>query len=492
MSDSIPTAGKSRSVLTKWFRRLVWTLLFLATLVFLFHAVEDWRGVRAWTRTLAELEAGGAVLHPAGSATAPVPDAENIAMHPAFRGFTFTQPGGVRTMRLAGDPVDPADAAVVAQWDAFAQWMGARQSPYRDMVGLLKQENARPHLLTPDMASFLQGLIPHRPLFAQITGALPLPSCQWPDMGSRHQITTAVVAGNGEGPEFSVLRVNNAWRCLAMEALLAGKMDEALRLAGQAGDLYRVLQGQGNLLTFLVMSSLLDSEVEVIGNVLRTGAPPASPCLAAADRFARRPGLFGQYQEVLIRERVWAVAVGSALMDSGELAKMMAGFTTKTSVGIHHKLGQVMTPAGWQKQVLAAQLRLLSERIKAHDPALPPLERIAREMSCVEAARRGFGPYRPLDSWGGDFAVGFLKKDIRRDLMEVALMAAHLKSVTGKAPGSVADFPSELAAKLPASPLDGAAPSISRGSDGTWTVTYPGMERLPGDGAPVVLRLPGW
>ena len=492
MNVSLSPTGKLRFFRFKWIRRLGMALIFLITLFFLIHAVENWRGSRAWSHTLDDLAASGAELDLAKFLPPPVPDDDNIAMHPAFRCFMFTQSDDTRTMRLAGDPVDAADAAMVAQWDSFRQWMGARQSPYREMVDMLKKEGGPKRGMTPAMTEFLQGLAPHLPLFEQITGALERPSCRWPGMGSRRRISDIWQTSHDASPESSIVKVNNVRRCLAVQAALEGDMEAALREAGQAGDLHRVIHGQGNLLTFLFDAFLLDSEVDLIGNTLRHVPAQPADYLAAAERLSQRPSIFEQYQAVLIRERVWAIAVGSAMLESGELAVRMGGITTRISIGIQQKLGRAMFPYGWEKQVLAAQLRLLSERIKAHDPALAPLERIARETASLDSARQAFAPYRPVDSGIADFAAGLLKKDIRRALMQVALLAAHVRSATGKAPGTVAEFPAELAVKLPSSPVDGASPLVSRDTEGAWTVTYPGMQRLPREGGEVVIRMPGW
>ena len=362
MNASLSPTGKLRFFRFKWIRRLGMALIFLITLFFLIHAVENWRGSRAWSHTLDELAASGAELDLAKFLPPPVPDEDNIAMHPAFRCFMFTQSDGTRTMRLAGDPVDAADAAMAAQWDSFRQWMGARQSPYREMVEMLKKEGGPKSAMTPAMTEFLQGLAPHLPLFEQITGALERPSCRWPGMGSRHRISDIWQTSHDASPESSVVKLNNVRRCLAVQAALEGDMEAALREAGQAGDLHRVIHGQGNLLTFLFEAFLLDSEVDLIANTLRHVPAQSADYLAAADRLSQRQSIFAQHQAVMIRERVWAIAVGSAMLESGELAVRMGGFTTKISIGIQQKLGRAMFPRGRTSDHRALLRHLLAQR----------------------------------------------------------------------------------------------------------------------------------
>ena len=120
------------------------------------------------------------------------------------------------------------------------------------------------------------------------------------------------------------------------------------------------------------------------------------------------------------------------------------------------------------------------------------MERIASESASVAAASQGFAPYRVLGHGDGDFAAGFLAKDIRRALTQIALLAAEVRSRNGRVPETISDFPAALAESIPPSPMDGAAPIISRDSRAIWTVNYPGMDRLnPRSGEPVI-HIPGW
>ena len=490
MNGSPRPTDKSRFFRSGWIRRLGLSLVFLFTLFFLIHAVENWRGSRTWAQTLAELEAKGVDLKLVSLLPPPVPDEENIAMHPAFRGFTFTQPGGVRTMRLAGDPVDAADAATVAGWNSFRKWSGQQKGRYSAMVNLLQKKGEPQAGLSAEVAEFQVGLANHQSLLDGIREALQRPSCRWPDIGSRHRISTVLQTSPDESPEHSIMLVGKAWRYVSLGSAMDGDLKAALREASVVGDLHRVIWGQGNLVTYLFASTILDTEVDTIGRALGQAPTHAANFLEAVGKLSKRPGSFAQYREVLIRDQVYGVAAASAMLEPEYLDQLMSRYSLKLS--LQQKVWQAILPKGWEKQRLASQFRLMSDRIAAHDSSLPPMERIARESASVAAASQGFAPYRVLGHGDGDFAAGFLAKDIRRALTQIALLAAEVRSRNGRVPENSSDFPASLAESIPPSPMDGAAPIISRDSRGIWTVNYPGMDRLkPRSGEPVI-HIPGW
>jgi len=66
------------------FKRFLFGLACLATLVALFYAEEDWRGWHAWNSFKHEWEAKGEHFDMAGVAPAPVPDDQNFAMTPIW------------------------------------------------------------------------------------------------------------------------------------------------------------------------------------------------------------------------------------------------------------------------------------------------------------------------------------------------------------------------------------------------------------------------
>ncbi|HEX7569928.1 MAG TPA: hypothetical protein VF492_05445, partial [Verrucomicrobiae bacterium] len=70
------------------FKRSLFALACLATLIALFYAEEDWRGWHAWNQFKHEWETKGEHFDLASLVPAPVPDEQNFAMTPiAFTGY---------------------------------------------------------------------------------------------------------------------------------------------------------------------------------------------------------------------------------------------------------------------------------------------------------------------------------------------------------------------------------------------------------------------
>ena len=74
-AESAPTKGFS-------FRRILIALVWLASLIALFYAVENWRGQRAWKNFQKKMAAKGEPLNLAAYIPPPVPDDQNFAMTP--------------------------------------------------------------------------------------------------------------------------------------------------------------------------------------------------------------------------------------------------------------------------------------------------------------------------------------------------------------------------------------------------------------------------
>jgi len=75
------------------FRRFLFGVACLATLIALFYAEEDWRGRRAWLRYRAESEAKGEQFDFEALEPSPVPDDKNFAMTPLLKPALEFRPG---------------------------------------------------------------------------------------------------------------------------------------------------------------------------------------------------------------------------------------------------------------------------------------------------------------------------------------------------------------------------------------------------------------
>src|SRR2546426_4079036 len=91
-----PTFRRLFGLLFSWrmFRRFLFLLACLVTLLALYYAEENWRGRRAWNKYRQELEARGEQLDYSAFAPKPVPDEENFAATPLVRSWFLKENPG--------------------------------------------------------------------------------------------------------------------------------------------------------------------------------------------------------------------------------------------------------------------------------------------------------------------------------------------------------------------------------------------------------------
>lgn len=87
-------------------RRILIVLAWLASLIALFYAVENWRGQRAWKNFQAEMVAKGEPLNLAAYIPPPVPDDQNFAMTPFLAPLFDYGLHGSPATNLWRDPAD--------------------------------------------------------------------------------------------------------------------------------------------------------------------------------------------------------------------------------------------------------------------------------------------------------------------------------------------------------------------------------------------------
>jgi hypothetical protein len=133
-----------------FFRRAVWTLLGLATLIALFYAEEDWRGALSWEAAKDQYRVRGETLDAASFIPFPTSDAVNLGALPIFMQVRKDQsPGGLvpvaleQAMRIskavmssapqAGDPTANLESDLSkTQGGACAEFRATFRSPSKD------------------------------------------------------------------------------------------------------------------------------------------------------------------------------------------------------------------------------------------------------------------------------------------------------------------------------------------------------------------------
>lgn len=249
-------------------RQSLFAAAVLVTLIALFYAEENWRGRRAWERFRAEWEAKGVKFTFAEALPPPVPDEENVAMHPLFKPmFDYTRdPKAIWTgavwrdtnamQRLHNFTAYPAsvrrtfrgnlpgftstqertNGVAVADWAAWQHY-------------LRHDTNFAATLPAPTPAEdVLRYLSRHDPLVNELDEALRRPHCRFP------------IRYDSEPPDRTMLPHLGPLRSIAVTltiraaaAVEAGRPDAALR------DLERIYQ----------VVALLDSDPFAISLLVR-------------------------------------------------------------------------------------------------------------------------------------------------------------------------------------------------------------------------------
>ena len=106
MSEPIEPHHSAKAACARGFslRRVLITLAWIASLIALFYAVENWRGQRAWENCQKEMAAKGEPLKLAAYIPPPVPDDQNFAMTPFLAPLFNYGPHGSPATNLWRDP----------------------------------------------------------------------------------------------------------------------------------------------------------------------------------------------------------------------------------------------------------------------------------------------------------------------------------------------------------------------------------------------------
>jgi len=176
------------------FRRFLFGLACLATLIALFYAEEDWRGWHAWNQFKHEWEAKGERFDLASVVPPPVPDEQNFALTPIVftsYGFILTRDGKQIPyaqrdtnfierikMSITHDSSTPTNCAgdrVRGKFTNLAGW----QSYYRDLAAKTN-EFAVPAQPQSPAADVLLALSKYDPVIEELRQASQLPYSRFP------------------------------------------------------------------------------------------------------------------------------------------------------------------------------------------------------------------------------------------------------------------------------------------------------------------------
>ena len=252
----------------------------LATLVALFYAEENWRGRRQWERFRAEWEARGVKFGLAELMPSPVPDDQNLALHPLFQPiFDYTsRTDGTRIwhdtngmQRLSKLVTLPPE-----HWHSRPGWRGlppanstaqnrtngvelADFTHWQKFYRLDTNFAASPPAPTP-AREVLRYLARHEPVIALLDEALARPHCRFP----------LKVSDESPGlplPHLPELRKITSLLALRATARLeAGQPDDALRDVERAWRLCDALETEPILISQLVQIAMQSTTVGTVAH----------------------------------------------------------------------------------------------------------------------------------------------------------------------------------------------------------------------------------
>lgn len=223
-------------MLKKLFRRALFVIACLATLVALFYAEEDWRGKHAWEEYKSEREAKGDSFEWSSVVPPPVPDEENFAATPLLAEL-FPQP-----------PAHPSLDAVRLPNCPRAKWGNWH-------VGRVADLSTWQECFTN--TDLLAGLSQYDPILSEITKASRRPYCRFPIQYEDNFQSLL--------PQLSPLRdLARVYRLRALAELSAGKTEAALDDAQMCLRLADSLKDEPTLISFLVSIAILDSATQPV------------------------------------------------------------------------------------------------------------------------------------------------------------------------------------------------------------------------------------
>lgn len=420
-------------------------LAFFIALVFLFHAVENWRGRREWSRAQAELAAKGESAEFLSFVKPPVPDAENVMAHPYMKqhflqgGRTLPISGPTSNRRLQSTPFSVADLQALPR---RAPVLG-EEAEATSLEGILKWYDQ------------------YGGEFAQLEEALARPRSRL--RGDPRNLMAMPI------PNAVSFRVAaQAYVNLAKVHLVMGDAEAALRNVRLLRQLIDAAQANepAPLVSAMLRVSLVALHAEMLQEMLAAALWPA-PLLEQVQRLCDGPDAL--------------TSVGLSLR-GGERAGMiqwLRSLVEEENKGGFFGLPRPMAalfPDGWFYQNYATIARFFQLYLDGVDLAGQRLD--ARRIEAgdkqlsVELGESRFRPFNQMAALMIPNVVGALQKTAKTQaLLDEAFMACALEryhATAGSYPETLDALVPKFAAKVPRDWLDGQPLRYRRraGTDG--------------------------
>ena len=319
------------------FKKLLFIVISLVTLIGLFYGIENWRGKYAWETYRHEREAKGDSFEWSSIVPPPVPDAENFAATPLFAEL-FPKP-----------PAHPRLEAISAlslpqnYYKSSGNWHVGRAENLADWQTCFSNNN------------LLAALSKYDPILNEITEASHRPKCRFP---IRYEDNISALL-----PHLSYMRnLTRIYRLRALTELADGQTDAALADVQLCLRLANTLEDEPLLISFLVHIAMQDMTIQPIWEGLAAHRWTDAQ-LATLQAEFERVNQFNAFAKAMHGERIFAYTFERKLLETPSNFRTIEALNAFGS-NSDSKLANLLyraVPTGWWYQNMLSVDRFYTE-----------------------------------------------------------------------------------------------------------------------------------
>jgi hypothetical protein len=491
------------------FRRLLFGLACLATLIALFYAEEDWRGWHAWNKFKHEWEAKGEKFDLASVVPPPVPNEQNFALTPiAFTGYGYILtkdgkriPNEQRdtnfvqriNMEITHDYNGPTNVAGNREKGKFTNLEGW-QRYYRELAARTN-EFAVPAQPQSPAADVLLALSKYDPVIEELRAANRLPDSRFP-LEYTNESPAGILL-----PHLSVLKsCAQILQLRSLAELQNGQPDKALDDVKLALQLTDKIRTEPFLISHLVRIAMLQIMLQPVWEGLAEHRWSDAQ-LVALDAELARLDFLADYKVAMRGEMGFQGGIIEYLRrHPEEILNLSSDFENNRNGHVMPLPAQIiwhMIPSGWFYQNRLRSARLM---VNAYIPLAdvsqqtisPAVLRHADEVMSVET--KTTTPYNILEKMMlpelGNCAKKFAYAQSSVDQARTAIALERYRLAHGEFPEALDALAPQFIAKVPHDVIGGQPLKYRREANGQFVLYSVGWNETD-DGGVVVFKKKG-
>ena len=465
------------------FKRFLFAVACLATLIALFYAEEDWRGKHAWETFKREWEAKGERFDRASVVPPPVPDDQNFALTP----IVFTSYGQLLTRDGKFIPWAERDTNFVNRlqvniggpqpWPTNGDWRLARvsdlsawQQYYRALAAKTNQFPVPPQPVSP-AADVLFALGKYDSTIEELRQAGQLPDSRFPLEYDKDDPAAMLL------PHLAPLK--NCAQVLQLRALAElqnGQSDRALADVKLILRLADSLRSEPILISQLVRAALVNLALQPIWEGLRQRQWSDAQLIELGNDLAKTDFLAAS--ELALRgERIWGVEIIEYLRHLTYRERLRTLSAFGSNLKLEDEIFLCLGPAGWFDQ---SELRISRFLLRHYSPVVnldrqivsPVAVRNADEAFGAEVGHSGNGNFfeRLLLSAAGNVVEKLACGQNAVNLARTACALERYRLAHGQYPESLDALVPQFIAELPHDVINGQPLHYRRTDDGSFVL----------------------